>query len=156
MKPKSMELVTVTFDRVFDIVRMASRGRQWTEFGFEAGPLRKYAVPIEGEPKIEAGMTVSVVLRKPGDWQTLVGWVDHRTGEISCRGIGREFGSLAMLPFFSVWALGMRREHPGWAVFILWVGFCFFMGGVVGARDSNRARSLLEARRKECQAAWSE
>src|SRR5689334_11825350 len=127
-RPVSMELVTVTFDRVFDIVRMSSKGRVWTEFGFEAGPLRKYAVPVDGEPRIEAGMTVSVVLRKAGDWQTLMGWVDHQSGEIACRGPGRELGWLAMLPFLSAWALAIWRERPILAAFVFAVGVCFVMG----------------------------
>lgn len=144
-----MELVTVTFDRVFDIISAMRNGMACTEFGFEAGALRKYAVAIAGEPRIEAGMTVSAVLRQPGDWQTLVGWVDHETGEIACRGAGPEIGKLAMPLFMSAWAFGFWRDHPVLAVFIATVGVCFFIAGVVGIRDANRARTILLGRRAE-------
>ena len=76
--------VTITFDRVFDIVR--ARGYETPEhtlFGFEAGSRKYYGVKVPGHPRIEGGDTVTAILINPANWQTLQGWVNHQTQEIA-------------------------------------------------------------------------
>lgn len=43
---------------------------------------RQYAVQMRGAPRLENGMVVTAVLRDADNWQTLVGWLNHSTGEI--------------------------------------------------------------------------
>ncbi|MGE1004459.1 hypothetical protein [Ralstonia pseudosolanacearum] len=76
---------TVTFDDVSQrIYHPATRYHpETTSFNFTANGKREYAVSIEGNVKVQNGMTVTALLGEPGNWQTLRGWVDHETGTIS-------------------------------------------------------------------------
>ena len=76
--------VTITFDRVFDIVRgHGYEAPPHTLFGFEAASRKYYGVKVPGLPRIEEGDTVTAVLIDPANWQTLQGWVNHETREIA-------------------------------------------------------------------------
>lgn len=80
--------VTVTIDRVFSIARRrvyngpSGHGGPTTEFGFASGTKRYYGLTLPGWPAIEAGMTVTAILEKEGDWNSLQGWFNHATGEL--------------------------------------------------------------------------
>ncbi|AKJ27081.1 hypothetical protein [Caldimonas brevitalea] len=79
-----MQSVVVTFDRVFDVQRL-TRGRsgpKYTLFGFESAGKRYFNVEVDGWPELEAGATVTALLRTPGNWRTLVGWVEHGSQRI--------------------------------------------------------------------------
>jgi len=81
--------VTITFDRVFDVVRF--RGYETpphTLFGFQASTGKFHAVRVPGSPQILAGDTVTALLSKQNDWQTLRGWINHQTGEIAAPSAG--------------------------------------------------------------------
>ncbi len=77
-----MEKITVQFTRIFDSVPAGRHGED-SQFGFETSGKREFAVTAPGHPRIEAGMTITALLRKPGNWKTLWGWVDHESGEIA-------------------------------------------------------------------------
>jgi hypothetical protein len=79
-----MPLETVRFDRVFGITKTSQNRMPVTLFGFQSGDHIEYSAAAPGEPHIEAGMTVTAYLREPGNWQTLVAWRDHSSGEIIC------------------------------------------------------------------------
>ncbi|NWK46490.1 hypothetical protein [Ralstonia pickettii] len=79
-----MPLETVRFDRVFGTTKTSQNRMPVTLFGFQSGDHIEYSVAAPGEPCIEAGMTVTAYLREPGNWQTLVAWRDHGSGEIIC------------------------------------------------------------------------
>ena len=98
-----MEFVTVTFDRVFELSRGLTSPPH-SEFSFQAAGLRQFAVRVPGMPKIEPGMTVTALLAKPGDWQTLRGWKNWTNGELA-------------LPSLSVTALAALGSAG--------LGFCF-------------------------------
>ncbi|PLK49171.1 hypothetical protein [Uliginosibacterium sp. TH139] len=111
-----MQLITVTFERVFDIRRERRGGRitrPVTEFSFETTdkdcPL---AVMVPGWPELVSGMTVTTLLRNQGDWRSLAGWVNLRTGEIAARSYGRElvfglaFCCLSVASWFLVYGAG--------------------------------------------------
>src|SRR6516225_8328041 len=77
-----------TFNRVFDVVRedrpFASRGRVVkTNFSFQDGAGRHYAIEVSGLPRLESGMHVVALLRREADWATLLGWLDLDTGELA-------------------------------------------------------------------------
>ena len=118
-----------------------------TEFGFEFGSMRKYAVAVPGSPNIEAGSTVTVVLKQKGNWQTLLGWINHKTGEIACKNPAVEAGSLVFLIFGVVFGYAQWPAHPFISMSALLVGSWFFMGGMLGIRDVFIARALLVAKR---------
>ena len=79
-----MPLETVRFDRVFGITKTSQNRMPVTLFGFQSGDHIEYSAAAPGEPRIEAGMTVTAYLREPGNWQTVVAWRDHGSGEIIC------------------------------------------------------------------------
>lgn len=85
-----MHIETVAFDRVFDIQRRAATRYkpQYTDFSFESGGKNRYAVQVPGWPRIEAGDTVTAVLEKEGNWQTLAGWKNYANGEIVLPAVG--------------------------------------------------------------------
>jgi hypothetical protein len=84
-----MHPVTITFQRVFDVVRRPlpyeRQNEKFTAFSFEANSATQYGVEISGWPPIEAGMTVTALLEKEGDWHSLVGWFDHKSNNIVCQ-----------------------------------------------------------------------
>jgi hypothetical protein len=82
--------VTVTFNRVFDVVR--ARGYETpahTLFGFESSERSFHGIKVPGHPRIEAGDTVTALLGRPTNWQTLRGWVNHRTQEIAAPSVAQ-------------------------------------------------------------------
>ncbi|HEY4080219.1 MAG TPA: hypothetical protein VGM81_05955 [Burkholderiaceae bacterium] len=96
-----MQKLTVTFERVFDVVRQSpgllSHGREEkTLFGLESGQVKHYGVSILGFPRIESGMTVTALLSKADDWHSLVGWLDHATGDIAGSKRANTFAAFAV------------------------------------------------------------
>ena len=77
--------ITVTLENIDGIVAEKDKygGRTIsTAFNVTVGGKRQYAVPMRGAPRLESGMVVTAVLRDTDNWQTLVGWLNHSTGEI--------------------------------------------------------------------------
>ncbi|SEB13473.1 hypothetical protein [Variovorax sp. YR216] len=144
-----MNEITITFDRVFDIVRGSRRNRvPCTVFGFQSGDVEERSVAVPGSPRIEAGMTVTAVLERPGDWQTLLGWVNHETGEIACRPAGSNFGGIGAVVLGGLWAYHLvGTNHPLAAALVVVVSLAGFLGSIVAMRKAAGARRLLEAAR---------
>ncbi|SCK21505.1 hypothetical protein VAR608DRAFT_1645 [Variovorax sp. HW608] len=143
-----MNAVTITFDRVFDIVHRSRRNRVLsTEFGFESADVKESGVAVPGAPRIEAGMTVTAVLERPGDWRTLLGWVNHGTGEIACRSAASSLGGIVAMLLGSLWASHLMSTRPLVAAFVIVVSILCCVGSVVGMRKAIRTRRLLEAAR---------
>jgi len=90
-----MPLETVHLVRVFGRVRL---NRPYvTIFGFVAAGRTEYSVTLPGRPRIDAGMTITAWLVEAGNWQTLVGWRDHASGEIICFDPAAErFGNIVL------------------------------------------------------------
>ncbi|MEJ8812762.1 hypothetical protein WKW77_16870 [Variovorax ureilyticus] len=144
-----MHEITITFDRVFDIVRGARRGRvPSTVFGFQAKEVEVRGVAVAGSPRIEAGMTITAVLERPGDWQSLIGWVNHETGEIACRPAGSNLGGIGAVVLGGLWAYHLvGTNHPLVAALVVVVSLLGFLGGITATRKVVGARKLLEATR---------
>lgn len=79
-----MHAERIKFDRVFDIQRRtrARSSRPFTEFSFEHGGRKRYAVLVPGWPRLVPGDVLTVVLKKKGNWQTVSGWKNHTTGQL--------------------------------------------------------------------------
>lgn len=86
-----MHIESITFDRVFDIQRLAASryASQHTDFSFESRGRKHYAVQVPGWPRIAAGDRVMAVLGSEGNWQTLAGWKNHSNGEVVLPDVGR-------------------------------------------------------------------
>ena len=85
-----MKFVTVKFDRVFDLHRrVGGPYATHTQFSFESDGHTQYSVSAPGLPTIEAGMTVTVVLAEPGNWQSLKGWRNWSNGSYALPETGR-------------------------------------------------------------------
>ncbi|MFA9441773.1 hypothetical protein ACDA63_19255 [Uliginosibacterium sp. sgz301328] len=81
-----MQQITVTFTRLFDVVRFdppfLSRDRVRTAFGFEDRTGKHYGICVPGLPRLEPGMKVIALLERENDWSSLRGWLDLETGAL--------------------------------------------------------------------------
>lgn len=83
--PMAYHAITVTLENISGIV--AEKDRYGTRtasvtFNVTAAGKRRYAVQIAGSPRLDNGMVVTAVLRDVENWQTLVAWLNHATGEV--------------------------------------------------------------------------
>ncbi len=99
-----MHIERITFDRVFDIQRRAATryAPQRTDFSFESGGKKRYAVQVPGWPRIEAGDTITAVLGNEGNWQTLAGWKNHANGEVVLPLVGRSIAGIWQAAFIGI------------------------------------------------------
>mgnify|MGYP001627541278 CR=1 FL=1 len=84
-----MQKITLTFDRVFDVVHhdygdflISNHNDVSTSFSFSSNGKREFSVTLPGRHDFVAGVTVTAVLMRAGDWQTIIGLVDHTSGKI--------------------------------------------------------------------------
>lgn len=124
-----MQRVTVTIDRVFDITTGVSRGKQpCTFFSFQSGQSSEYGVAVPGEPRLVSGMTVSAVLDEDDNWQSLLGWIDHGTGELVCWSRGSNvIVFLLSLPATGALVVASQQSPKISAVGLLALAFFLFM-----------------------------
>lgn len=95
-----MNLVTVTFDRVFDLHRrVGGRFPTRTQFSFESGGQVHYSVSVPGLPTIEPGMTVTAILAEADNWQSLKGWRNWSNGELALPATGQSLMSACCCMF---------------------------------------------------------
>ena len=147
-----MEQVTVTFSRVFDLHRISStrHTQKHTLFSFAADGLSKFSVRVPGWPTIEVGTTVTVLLWEPGNWQTLIGWVDHASGSVSAPNTPHPYISAFTSTCVGlVWcfALLVSERRAVQIVLGIMVAICFTLSFVQVRRASQRAleqKSLIE------------
>lgn len=93
-----MHLEKVTFERIFDL-HYREGGRyapKRTDFSFEAGGKRHFAVQAMGWPDLAAGHTITAALGKPGNWQTLIGFKNHTTGKLVLPDADRALNGLGL------------------------------------------------------------
>ncbi|RFU43992.1 hypothetical protein [Paraburkholderia sp. DHOC27] len=77
--------VTVTLENISGIVAVKDKYNSTTQsltFNVTIAGKRQYAVVIRGNPRLDNGTVVTAVLGDPENWQTLLGWLNHTTGEI--------------------------------------------------------------------------
>lgn len=80
-----MEVVTIVFDEILHIHRNeASRtAPSHTIFSFMSNFEYTPYVTVGRQPSLRPGMCVRALLRRPGDWNSLVGWHDIGTDELA-------------------------------------------------------------------------
>jgi hypothetical protein len=124
-----MQRITITIDQVFDVTTGNSRYKQaCTFFSFRSVDASQFGVAAPGEPEIRNGMTVSVLLEKRDNWQTLLGWVNHGNREIVCWSRGYHlFFMLWSIPVgFALLVLSQQSPTVG-IVCLIALAFYFFL-----------------------------
>jgi hypothetical protein len=139
-----MPLVTVRFDRIFDVVQSMRSRKSVTFFGFEAGGKKQYAVAAPGHIELTEGAEVTAFLRTANNWQTLVGWVVHSTGEIVIEEPHYERFSLVWCVIVSVFAVAVIRSKPILAAAVLAPVLVWAIWCLTSLRGLRRARHQLE------------
>jgi hypothetical protein len=150
-RSRRMQLESITFDRVFDIQRwQSSRWGPITAFSFSAAERTVHGVVVAGWPVIQPGMTVTGVLRRGGDWQTVLGWIDHRTGELA---VPPHRGPLAAGTVLSILCVlaGTFLYGPGSPLApgdrLLWCGlFCMPLGLLATRRMADGLAAVRAAK----------
>lgn len=130
-----MHLVTLQFDRVFDVVRVPETRhiQKQTLFGFESGSKAQYGVSVPGWPELKNGHTVTVLLARADDWQSLQGWINRSTGELTSHPVSHSLVGLgiglivlaASLAFFVLHGLPLSTGNKLFA--FVWMAFFFLM-----------------------------
>ena len=138
--------VDVTFDEVMHAMRSTRNKMACVDFSFRAGDERHYAVTAWGEPSVRGGMTVTAVLRHAGDWQSLIGWVDHETGEVCCKPWSADLGALAVLPITWIFAATLTPTTRVGAVLVALLGILGFLACAWELRLTRSAAKFLRAR----------
>lgn len=106
-----MPMITVRLDRVFDVVHENGKDPH-TLFSIEYGGRSHYGVRIPGLHAVRDGMIVSTFLEREGDWQSLLGWRDHSTGEIVCRSALFDFFPIVLAVFLVVFGIVFWDAAP--------------------------------------------
>jgi hypothetical protein len=75
--------------------------------------MNQYGVTIPGSPRLEPGMTVTAFLKDGHDWQTLLGWIDHDTGEIVATRPSAIFVNILIAVFVCAMLRAMTIESSG-------------------------------------------
>lgn len=109
-----MHSVTLRMDRVFDVQPDAFSGNiRRTLFSFESGGKRYFSVLVNGDPKLQSGQTITAILERPGDWQTVLGMRIHETGEVCAPGAAQHVWWLLRTAFFAaVIGMDLQYSHP--------------------------------------------
>ncbi len=99
-----MEAVTAVFDEILHVHRnRASRtAPEHTVFSFMSDFKYTPYVTVPGSPRLEPGMHVRALLRTPGDWKSLVGWIDLKTGELAAPNPNWHFRGLFLVGIWLV------------------------------------------------------
>lgn len=145
-----MEQITLTFDRVFDLHRYVQTRYtdRCTLFSFESEGRNRYSVCVPGHPPIAAGVTITALLRESGNWQSLVGWVDHSSGVVWADPFASSFGKATLGIVFSIVMLANARVdspgsfHVGWSIGALAFGGGFVVALSQGVRRVREYRAL--------------
>lgn len=124
-----MHTVTLQMTEVFDRVPTGKWGTS-TLFSFKTADKRILGVTVPGHPRIEPGMTITAVLQKPDNWQTLWGWVDHDTGEVvmpTSMSITAVLSILIFLLAFIVITISLPFGEGGAVILVPAITGCFLV-----------------------------
>jgi hypothetical protein len=144
---------TVVFDRVFDVQRRESTrwNRRRTEFSFEHAGRKVFGVSVPGWPELVQGHRITAVLAEPGNWQTLLGWKNHNTGELWLPEAPPAWDGAvsALLLGWLAYALVTNVSTPQGRIWALaagtgLAGSCAVLIGT-GQRERRRRRAVMQA-----------
>lgn len=146
-----MQTVTIRLDRVFDVQTEESyQHYERTLFSFESSGRRVLSVWVGGTPDLRSGQTITAVLKRPGDWQSLLGIRIHETGEISRPTIAGNFWMLLLTAtVFVVVFMELRYLKPNGLMPAIVVGTLIWLALAHKAMVGLRVHLAL------CQNSWS-
>lgn len=142
-----MHVERIRLQRVFDVNRDSLSKTGATNFSFETTDGRRcLAVQLPGHPRLEAGDPIVAVLARAGNWQTLRGWKNLSTQEISIRGKLGAVDGLRMA-VVTAFIIAMRpTTGPGRTLADLALGGCGLMAVALARQQWQawQARRLLD------------
>lgn len=143
--------ITVTLENITGITAVKDKYGTQTQgvtFNVTVAGKRHYAVVMRGNPRLENGTVVTAVLREPENWQTLVAWLNHTTGQIC--GIdspGQHLMKLLFSAFIAtLFVLKAAGEHTGtgFAVVLLSLAAIINAWSLASLRKSVKVYRLLK------------
>lgn len=144
-----MQLQTVHLQRVFDVQPGTPNSTDPTNFSVETSDGKRHlALQLPGLPRLQAGDMVTAVLQDADDWQTLLGWRNHATGEIVVNGHlgyqGLRRWSVASIG--SLIFLSQTTSNAGRLIWLTGVAICalFAISFLQRQRRAAQVRELLE------------
>lgn len=146
-----MQFVTLTFTRIFDVQKKsASRyTQQLIEFSFDSNITQQFGVSVPGWPEFEVGDTVTCALKEANNWQTLQGWINHRTNEIVTVNVSGLVASTLTATIVSIWCLIVMHDEFKtiiWPAKIIFFSFPIFtLWGIARITQTVRLKNQLKA-----------
>ena len=139
-----MQKIPVRFDRIFDFVRVGGKN-PYTAFGFQNSHMKQCGVQVDGWPEIKEGMELSIVLRDPEDWTTIIGWRNEVNGELFLPGMWHSLIFCFVILFLIIFAAlaivnGNLNNFEAVSILILLWLFTF---NVSRFREKWKARDML-------------
>ncbi|MBV8656388.1 MAG: hypothetical protein JO142_01045 [Burkholderiales bacterium] len=99
-----MQTVSLILREVTDLAHRRTRnGARYTAFRFSADGIASQAVRVDGHVIVAPGASLTMVLTRDRDWQSLAGWYDRSTGQCVTPNDG--YGSLAIALLIGLLAL---------------------------------------------------
>jgi len=142
-----MHVEHLRLQRVFDVRRGALSKTSVTNISFETTDGRRcLSVQLPGHPRLEAGDPIAAVLTRAGHWQTLRGWKNLATHEISIGGQLDGVDALRMA-IVTAFIFAMRpTTGPGRTLADLALGACGLMAAALARQQWQgwQARRLPE------------
>jgi hypothetical protein len=142
--------VRLKFDRVFDVAKDMPGGRKVTHFGFESPAIRQCSVVVPGWPRVESGMSVIALLKRPNDWHHIYGWVDLDRRTVVCDSPAGHF-AITLLMLFSIAAISTKYDTPSIVelatIYVVFGGIALFFAvqSVVTFRAKRMLSRMLSA-----------
>lgn len=139
-----MHLETAHFDSVFGVSRTSQNRRLATLFNFTASGHTEYSVAAPGAPRLVPGMTVTALLEEKDNWQTLIGWRDHESGDIVCdRPTEEILLCVALPPVIALLAATAAKQPMSFVALVLVSAYLAW--AIRRIRILRRARAMLAA-----------
>jgi hypothetical protein len=109
-----MHPITIRMDRVFDVQPDAFSGNlRRTLFSFESGGKRYFSILVDGDPKLVSGQTITALLKRKDDWQTVQGIVIHETSEIFAPSVAIDIWVVLLTMFIAgIFYMDLQFTNP--------------------------------------------
>lgn len=147
-----MQTRTIRLDRVHDVAYSSKGYSTYTMFSFSSNELKIFDAEIRGAPKLRTGMNLTFAMKRTDDWQSLVGFLDHETGEIYLDGQNHHFVSIFVIICISLAIRGAAYNNHASALVVislLAVLFLYAQDLLLGCYTYWQARKLLRQKKAE-------
>lgn len=145
-----MKLISITFDRVFDIRRWRKGDGTYTVFNYGIDDKKFCDVVVIGHPEIPVGQPLLVIFDNPDSPRKVYGWKNLATGEVTAEdgksdliamsAIGLAFTVIVSPLWFLTYAESSVSNRI-WSAMLLLFGILFFV-----ARAAYHRRQMIACR----------